>query len=230
MVDDSGLSAVEVTFRDRGLPAVTPEDAMIRLGSFGSTVPGLDSNRPFRPVTSQNGGGYTGVEAGRDQVVSRDTGVRSASGGEVDCRSGFVGDVSEVPSGSQSEPLHSSTEGVGSAGRRSQGSDVVVGSGAGRESDVVPAGSIDGVSSGACYGEEGSAVGRYRVAASQYFAACGDDDDGVGDLSSKAYRAQGSVMYSYHAGSELRFGTLNAMGKLTGESPVRCFLAVVYVQ
>ena len=63
----------------------------------------------------------------------------------------------------------------------------------------------------------------YQQAAAQYFAA--HDDDGVDgeNPSSSAYVAQGSVMYSYHAGSELRFGTLNAMGKLIGETPVwRC--------
>ena len=113
------------------------------------------------------------------------------------------------------------TEGVGSAGGRSRGGDVALGSGAGRESVAVPAESDDGVSSGACCGEEGSAAERYRLAAAQYFAACSDDGVGVDGLSSEAYVAQGSVMYSYHAGSELRFGTINAMGKLTGETPVR---------
>ena len=77
-----------------------------------------------------------------------------------------------------------------------------------------------GVASGASWEDEISDVDRYQQAAAQYFA--GRDDDGVDEEnpSSAAYVAQGSVMYSFHAGSEVRFGTTNAMGKLTGEMPV----------
>ena len=65
-----------------------------------------------------------------------------------------------------------------------------------------------------------SAIDKYRQAAAQHFASHSDDGTGGEVPSGSAYVAQGSVMYSYHAGSEVRFGTANAMGKLTGETPV----------
>ena len=68
--------------------------------------------------------------------------------------------------------------------------------------------------------DEVSDVERYRQAAAQYFASHSDDGAGGEAPSGEAYKAQGSVMYSYHAGSELRIGVANAMGKLTGLTPV----------
>ena len=81
-------------------------------------------------------------------------------------------------------------------------------------------GGDDGVASGVSWEDEISDVDRYQQAAAQYFAGRGDDGVDEENPSSAAYVAQGSVMYSYHAGSELRFGTANAMGKLTGVTPV----------
>ena len=66
-----------------------------------------------------------------------------------------------------------------------------------------------GVALGVGCEDEVSDIDRYR-------------DDGAGGEvpNGTAYVAQGSIMYSYHAGSEVRFGVANAMGKLTGETPV----------
>ena len=77
-----------------------------------------------------------------------------------------------------------------------------------------------GVALGIDYDDGVSDVDRYRQAAAQHFASHSDDGAGGEAPSGEAYKAQGSVMYSYHAGSELRFGVANAMGKLTGETPV----------
>ena len=83
-----------------------------------------------------------------------------------------------------------------------------------------PPGRDGGVALGGRCEDEVSDVDKYRQAAAQYFASHSDDGADGEAPSSSAYVAQGSVMYSYHAGSELRFGMANAMGKLTGETPV----------
>ena len=77
-----------------------------------------------------------------------------------------------------------------------------------------------GVASGVSCEDEVSDIDRYRQAAAQQFASHRDDDAGGEGPNGTAYVAQGSIMYSYHAGSEIRFGVANAMGKLTGETPV----------
>ena len=77
-----------------------------------------------------------------------------------------------------------------------------------------------GVALGVDCEDEVSDVDRYRQAAAQYFGSHSDDGAGGEVPSGQAYVAQGSVMYSYHAGSELRIGVANAMGKLTGDTPV----------
>ena len=77
-----------------------------------------------------------------------------------------------------------------------------------------------GVALGFDCDDEVSDVDKYRQAAAQHFASHSDDGAGGEVPSGLAYVAQGSVMYSYHAGGEVRFGMANAMGKLTGETPV----------
>ena len=77
-----------------------------------------------------------------------------------------------------------------------------------------------GVSLGVDCEDGVSDVDRYRQAAAQHFASHSDDGAGGEVPSGLAYVAQGSIMYSYHAGSEVRFGMANAMGKLTGVTPV----------
>ena len=77
-----------------------------------------------------------------------------------------------------------------------------------------------GVALGFDCDDEVSDVDKYRQAAAQHFASHSDDGAGGEVPSGLAYVAQGSIMYSYHAGSEVRFGMANAMGKLTGVTPV----------
>ena len=77
-----------------------------------------------------------------------------------------------------------------------------------------------GVALGIDYDDGVSDVDRYRQAAAQHYASHSDDRADGEAPSGEAYKAQGSVMYSYHAGSELRIGVANAMGKLTGLTPV----------
>ena len=77
-----------------------------------------------------------------------------------------------------------------------------------------------GIALGVNCEDEVSDVDKYRQAAAQHFASHSDDGAGGEVPNGLAYVAQGSVMYSYHAGSEVRFGMANAMGKLTGVTPV----------
>ena len=88
-------------------------------------------------------------------------------------------------------------------------------------------GADDGVAPEASWEDEISDVDRYQKAAAEYFAERGDDGVDEENHSSAAYVAQGSVMYSYHAGSEVRFGIANAMGKLTGLTPVRMKIVIM---
>ena len=109
---------------------------------------------------------------------------------------------------------------VGSTCGTSGGGDAILLSGAEGACAGISSGGDGGVALGARWDNEISDVDRYRQAAAQYFAGREDDDVDEENPSSAAYVAQGSVMYSYHAGSELRFGIANAMGKLTGVTPV----------
>ena len=104
-----------------------------------------------------------------------------------------------------------SSERAGDAGA------VAGGGGASAEAAAVEDG---GVALGIDYDDGVSDIDRYRQAAAQHFASHNDNGTGGEVPNGEAYKAQGSVMYSYHAGSELRIGVANAMGKLTGLTPV----------
>ena len=120
---------------------------------------------------------------------------------------------------SSGKAVHSA--GVGSSvfgGPVEEDASVVAGGGGGSAEPL----SVEdvGVASGFGCEDEVSDIDRYRQAAAQHFASHSDDGAGGEVPNGTAYVAQGSVMYSYHAGSELRIGVANAMGKLTGLTPV----------
>jgi len=120
---------------------------------------------------------------------------------------------------SSGKAVHSAGVGASVLGGPGEEDASVVSGGGGGSAEPLSVEDV-GVASGVSCEDEVSDIDRYRQAAAQHFASHSDDDAGGEVPNGTAYVAQGSVMYSYHAGSEVRFGTANAMGKLTGETPV----------
>ena len=120
---------------------------------------------------------------------------------------------------SSGKAVHSAGAGASVLGGPGEEDASVMSGGGGASAEPLPVEDV-GVALGVGCEDEVSDIDRYRQAAAQHFASHSDDGADGEAPSSSAYVAQGSVMYSYHAGSEVRFGTANAMGKLTGETPV----------